>query len=206
MEPTGCSAPRYPRGSPARPTTRDSCVAYDDGCLTSDHQDPDGRPLRPAPQLRLAADPRGAEPAPGRGGDGPFLRAADLVDLRPPVRRRAPGPRDPDGRGHRCRTPGVAQNLHRAGRAAVAARVQHERNTANTRRNRRADDGARTRDLKLGKLALYQLSYVRIGVNATRDVSRERPREDRLKEAPALARNHSLGSTPGRSRPWGSSR
>ena len=39
-----------------------------------------------------------------------------------------------------------------------------------------ADDGARTRDLKLGKLALYQLSYVRIGVNATRDVPPDRSR------------------------------
>src|SRR3954449_9726401 len=28
----------------------------------------------------------------------------------------------------------------------------------------RADDGGRTRDLKLGKLALYQLSYVRAGL------------------------------------------
>ena len=27
---------------------------------------------------------------------------------------------------------------------------------------RKADDGSRTRDLELGKLALYQLSYVRI--------------------------------------------
>jgi hypothetical protein len=27
----------------------------------------------------------------------------------------------------------------------------------------RADDGLRTRDLQLGKLALYQLSYVRMG-------------------------------------------
>jgi hypothetical protein len=27
---------------------------------------------------------------------------------------------------------------------------------------RRADDGLRTRDLQLGKLALYQLSYVRV--------------------------------------------
>jgi hypothetical protein len=27
---------------------------------------------------------------------------------------------------------------------------------------KQADDGGRTRDLKLGKLALYQLSYVRI--------------------------------------------
>jgi hypothetical protein len=26
-----------------------------------------------------------------------------------------------------------------------------------------ADDGGRTRDLELGKLALYQLSYVRVG-------------------------------------------
>ena len=26
-----------------------------------------------------------------------------------------------------------------------------------------ADDGLRTRDLQLGKLALYQLSYVRVG-------------------------------------------
>jgi hypothetical protein len=29
------------------------------------------------------------------------------------------------------------------------------------RGGRKADDGVRTRDLKLGKLALYQLSYVR---------------------------------------------
>ena len=28
---------------------------------------------------------------------------------------------------------------------------------------RKADDGSRTRDLELGKLALYQLSYVRSG-------------------------------------------
>jgi hypothetical protein len=27
----------------------------------------------------------------------------------------------------------------------------------------KADDGSRTRDLELGKLALYQLSYVRVG-------------------------------------------
>jgi hypothetical protein len=27
----------------------------------------------------------------------------------------------------------------------------------------KADDGSRTRDLELGKLALYQLSYVRAG-------------------------------------------
>jgi hypothetical protein len=27
---------------------------------------------------------------------------------------------------------------------------------------RKADDGSRTRDLELGKLALYQLSYVRV--------------------------------------------
>jgi hypothetical protein len=29
--------------------------------------------------------------------------------------------------------------------------------------SRQADDGLRTRDLQLGKLALYQLSYVRVG-------------------------------------------
>jgi hypothetical protein len=29
-------------------------------------------------------------------------------------------------------------------------------------RSKRADDGLRTRDLQLGKLALYQLSYVRV--------------------------------------------
>jgi hypothetical protein len=29
--------------------------------------------------------------------------------------------------------------------------------------SKRADDGLRTRDLQLGKLALYQLSYVRVG-------------------------------------------
>jgi hypothetical protein len=28
----------------------------------------------------------------------------------------------------------------------------------------RADDGLRTRDLQLGKLALYQLSYVRMSI------------------------------------------
>ena len=32
---------------------------------------------------------------------------------------------------------------------------------------RQADDGSRTRDLELGKLALYQLSYVRAGVDST---------------------------------------
>jgi hypothetical protein len=31
-------------------------------------------------------------------------------------------------------------------------------------RLRKADDGSRTRDLELGKLALYQLSYVRVAV------------------------------------------
>jgi hypothetical protein len=31
------------------------------------------------------------------------------------------------------------------------------------RPDEKADDGSRTRDLELGKLALYQLSYVRIG-------------------------------------------
>jgi hypothetical protein len=31
---------------------------------------------------------------------------------------------------------------------------------------RKADDGSRTRDLKLGKLALYQLSYVRVEVDS----------------------------------------
>ena len=40
-----------------------------------------------------------------------------------------------------------------AGRTAPAA----------TGTSRRADDGSRTRDLELGKLALYQLSYVREG-------------------------------------------
>ena len=29
-----------------------------------------------------------------------------------------------------------------------------------------ADDGSRTRDLELGKLALYQLSYVRAGTDS----------------------------------------
>jgi hypothetical protein len=32
------------------------------------------------------------------------------------------------------------------------------------RKGEEADDGVRTRDLKLGKLALYQLSYVRAGL------------------------------------------
>jgi hypothetical protein len=30
--------------------------------------------------------------------------------------------------------------------------------------NGKADDGSRTRDLELGKLALYQLSYVRVKI------------------------------------------
>ena len=35
----------------------------------------------------------------------------------------------------------------------------------------RADDGLRTRDLQLGKLALYRLSYVRVRVySSTQDV------------------------------------
>jgi hypothetical protein len=34
--------------------------------------------------------------------------------------------------------------------------------TAETAGKERADDGLRTRDLQLGKLALYQLSYVRV--------------------------------------------
>jgi hypothetical protein len=33
--------------------------------------------------------------------------------------------------------------------------------------SKRADDGLRTRDLQLGKLALYQLSYVRMRINST---------------------------------------
>ena len=32
---------------------------------------------------------------------------------------------------------------------------------------KRADDGLRTRDLQLGKLALYQLSYVRVRRNSS---------------------------------------
>jgi hypothetical protein len=49
------------------------------------------------------------------------------------------------------------------------ARLEREKLTSEgaslsvlTYRNR-ADDGLRTRDLQLGKLALYQLSYVRVG-------------------------------------------
>ena len=33
---------------------------------------------------------------------------------------------------------------------------------------KRADDGLRTRDLQLGKLALYQLSYVRVKGHSSR--------------------------------------
>src|SRR5215218_3151861 len=40
---------------------------------------------------------------------------------------------------------------------------------------RRADDGGRTRDLKLGKLALYQLSYVRVEVILRRGRGAGRP-------------------------------
>jgi hypothetical protein len=40
----------------------------------------------------------------------------------------------------------------------------------------RADDGLRTRDLQLGKLALYQLSYVRVRRHSTtRDVALSPP-------------------------------
>ena len=42
------------------------------------------------------------------------------------------------------------QELHRAGRAAVAARVQRERNTANTRGKTRADDGLEPATSSLG--------------------------------------------------------
>ena len=36
----------------------------------------------------------------------------------------------------------------------------------------KADDGLRTRDLQLGKLALYQLSYVRVkGYSSTPDAA-----------------------------------
>jgi hypothetical protein len=44
--------------------------------------------------------------------------------------------------------------------------MREVRGTATVREmadKRRADDGLRTRDLQLGKLALYQLSYVRVG-------------------------------------------
>jgi hypothetical protein len=37
-----------------------------------------------------------------------------------------------------------------------------ERVWPNKRDPKKADDGSRTRDLELGKLALYQLSYVRV--------------------------------------------
>lgn len=38
-----------------------------------------------------------------------------------------------------------------------------------------ADDGGRTRDLKLGKLALYQLSYVRAGLSVCGEGGSGRP-------------------------------
>jgi hypothetical protein len=44
------------------------------------------------------------------------------------------------------------------------ARVSWDRTDRSPAGVHEADDGARTRDLKLGKLALYQLSYVRIRV------------------------------------------
>ena len=34
----------------------------------------------------------------------------------------------------------------------------------------RADDETRTRDLNLGKVALYQLSYIRIKINVSKDI------------------------------------
>ena len=67
------------------------------------------------------------------------------------------------------------QELHRsctdAAECGVAARVQHERNTANTRGNRRAGDGVEPATSSLGKLALYQLSYVRMSAEPTRHPS-----------------------------------
>ena len=41
--------------------------------------------------------------------------------------------------------------------------VARERRRQDLIPKKRADDGLRTRDLQLGKLALYQLSYVRVG-------------------------------------------
>jgi hypothetical protein len=50
----------------------------------------------------------------------------------------------------------------------------------------RADDGLRTRDLQLGKLALYQLSYVRVGEDfIMRDTSLP-PQEARCCKAVSL--------------------
>jgi hypothetical protein len=46
--------------------------------------------------------------------------------------------------------------------ALCAVGVGSERQKAEVLRAKQADDGLRTRDLQLGKLALYQLSYVRV--------------------------------------------
>jgi hypothetical protein len=45
--------------------------------------------------------------------------------------------------------------------ARPVTRQPPESNSARAAREEKADDGSRTRDLELGKLALYQLSYVR---------------------------------------------
>lgn len=52
-----------------------------------------------------------------------------------------------------------AMRSHCAWPAIVRAKVPHPRAWLNG--GQKADDGSRTRDLELGKLALYQLSYVR---------------------------------------------
>ena len=62
---------------------------------------------------------------------------------------------------------------------------------------KRADDGLRTRDLQLGKLALYQLSYVRAEKHSTtRDMAlplrRGPTREDRNGPRATAARGGSL--------------
>ncbi len=45
--------------------------------------------------------------------------------------------------------------------------LRYRGTVAGTAGKRRADDGLRTRDLQLGKLALYQLSYVRVRRNSS---------------------------------------
>src|SRR5208282_3022468 len=57
----------------------------------------------------------------------------------------------------------------------ISLRNSHPRHWAGTG-NSGADDRARTGDLDLGKVALYQLSYVRVVPNSSRGVERNRQR------------------------------
>ena len=91
------------------------------------------------------------------------------------LRRTGPGRAD-------RRTPGARRHRALLPRGAPSSATSRSGNSRNGRQERadgrpapfelqsgrrEADDGSRTRDLELGKLALYQLSYVRAGADST---------------------------------------